>query len=178
MELPSSDLAKKKVCHISQLFSKSSTMCRPKNATSANFFQKAQLCVTPKCHISQLFSKSSTMCCPKMPHQPTFFKKLNYVLPKNATSAIFFQKAQLCVAQKCHISQPFSNSSIMCRPKMPHQPPFFKKLNYVSPCHKSVTNVIWQTPTPPFKIGTSVCGLCSQPLKCELLKNLQVFYFC
>ncbi len=87
----------KKVCHISQPFSKSSTMCRPKNATSANFFHKAQLCVAPK-----------------MPHQPTFFKKLNYVSPKNATPANFFQKAQLCVAQKNATSATFFQKTQLC----------------------------------------------------------------
>jgi len=97
VELPSSDLAKKKVCHISQLFSKSSTMCCPNNATPANFFQKAQLCVAQK-----------------MPHQPTFFKKLNYVSPKSATSANFFQKAQLCVAQKNATSANFFQKTQLC----------------------------------------------------------------
>jgi len=155
VELPSSDLAKKKVCHISQLFSKSSTMCRPKNATSANFFQKAQLCVAPKCHISQLFSKNST------------------VSPQNATSANFFQKAQLCVTQKCHISQLFSKSSTMCRPKNATSANFFQKTQLCVTVSQKCYQCHMANLFLPFKLGTSVngtsvCGLCSQPLKCEL----------
>jgi hypothetical protein len=134
VELPSSDLAKKKYATSANLFQKAQLCVAQKMPHQPTFFTKLNYVLPQKCHISQLFSKNSTMCRPKMPHQPTFFKKLNYVSPK----------------------------------KMPHQPPFFKKLNYVSPCHKSVTNVIWQTFSSHLKIGTSVCGLCSQPLKCEL----------
>jgi len=82
----------KYICHISQLFSKRSTMCRPQNATSANFFQKAQLCVSPKNmpHQPTFFKKLNYVSPKNMPHQPTFFKKLNYASPKYATSANFF----------------------------------------------------------------------------------------
>jgi hypothetical protein len=151
MELPSSDLAKKKMphqptffkklnyvspqkCHISQLFSKSSTMCRPKMPHQPTFFKKLNY-VSP----------------PKMPHQPTFFKKCNYVSPQNATSANFFQKAQLCVAPKNATSATFFQKTQLC----------VTMSQKCYQCH--MANLFL-----PFKLGTSVCGLCSQPLKCEL----------
>jgi hypothetical protein len=143
VERPSSDLAKNIYATSANSFQKGQLCVAPKMPHQPTFFKKLNYVCHPKiCHISQLFSKSSTMCVTqKYATSANFFQKAQLcVTQKYATSANFFQKAQLCITQICHISQ------------------------LIYQCH--MANLFL-----PFKIGTSVCGMCSLSLSSVTLKK-------